>query len=231
MGSYDELKQRVYLCNMEIPKHNLAIYTWGNVSACDRNQGVIAIKPSGVSYDTLRAEDMVVLDLEGNVIEGTMNPSSDTKTHLVLYRQFASVGGIVHTHSTYAVAWAQTCLPLTIYGTTHADHLVSDIPCTAVMDDAKIAGDYEEETGNQILDAFRDLSPELIEMVLVACHGPFTWGKTPEKAIYNAVVLEELAKMAFITRTIRGDTPPLKQTLRDKHYYRKHGEGAYYGQK
>jgi len=230
MGRFDELKERVYRCNMEIPKRGLALYTWGNVSAYDRALGAVAIKPSGVSYDALKSSDIVVMDIDGNVLEGALNPSSDTKTHLVLYRNFSSVGGIVHTHSTYAVGWAQSCQPLTIYGTTHADHLVHDVPCTAVMDDAKISGDYEEETGNQILECFRNLSFEEIEMVLVACHGPFTWGATPEKAIYNAVVLEELAKMAVITRTVRADTPSLKKTLRDKHYFRKHGANAYYGQ-
>lgn len=230
MGSYSELQDRVYEANMEIPKRNLAQYTWGNVSAADRDRGIMAIKPSGVSYDDLKAEDIVVMDLEGKVIEGRMNPSSDTKTHLVLYNHFLSVCGIVHTHSTYAVGWSQTCLPLRIYGTTHADHLVHDIPCTDIMSDEKIKGDYEEQTGMQIVETFKDLSYEEIEMVLVACHGPFTWGKTPEKAVYNAVVLEELARMAFITRSIRPDTPPLKAALCEKHYYRKHGSGAYYGQ-
>jgi len=230
MGKFDDLKERVYRCNMEIPQRGLALYTWGNVSAYDRELGAVAIKPSGVAYNVLKSSDIVVMDIDGRILEGSLNPSSDTKTHLVLYRKFATVCGIVHTHSTYAVGWAQSCLPLTIYGTTHADHLVHDVPCTAVMDDVKIAGDYEEQTGNQILECFENLSFEEIEMVLVACHGPFTWGATPEKALYNAVVLEELAKMAFITHTVRADTPPLKKTLRDKHYYRKHGANAYYGQ-
>lgn len=230
MGQYDDIKQQVYLSNMDIPRHKLAIFTWGNVSACDRARGIVAIKPSGVSYEALRAEDIVVLDLEGRVIEGSMRPSSDTRTHLVLYRNFSSVCGIVHTHSTYAVAWAQSRRPIPIYGTTHADHLVYDVPCTAVMADDKIAGDYEEETGHQILETFENLSYEEIEMVLVACHGPFTWGANAGKAIYNAVVLEELAKMAFITHAIDPQTPPLKKTLCDKHYYRKHGKNAYYGQ-
>ncbi|MBN2435533.1 MAG: L-ribulose-5-phosphate 4-epimerase AraD [Spirochaetes bacterium] len=230
MGRYDKLKEQVYLCNMEIPRKGLALYTWGNVSAYDPDNGAIAIKPSGVSYDELKPSDIVVLDIDGRIIEGTMNPSSDTATHLVLYRNFPSVRGIVHTHSTYATAWAQTCLPLTIYGTTHADHLAADVPCTEVMADERIQGNYEEETGNQIVDAFKNMSYSDIEMVLVACHGPFTWGVTPEKAVYNAVVLEELARMAFITHTIRPDTPALKKSLCDKHYFRKHGKDAYYGQ-
>ncbi|MCG8572847.1 MAG: L-ribulose-5-phosphate 4-epimerase AraD [Spirochaetes bacterium] len=231
MSKYEEIKYQVYQCNMEIPKHKLALFTWGNVSACDKKNRIMAIKPSGVSYEKLIPEDIVILDLEGNIIEGNLRPSSDTKTHLVLYNGFPNITGIVHTHSTYATAWSQTCLSLPIYGTTHADHLVQEVPCTEVMNDDKIKGDYEEETGHQIIKAFQQLSYQEVQMVLVACHGPFTWGKTPEEAVYNAVVLEELARMAFITKTIRSDTLQLKQTLRDKHYYRKHGSKAYYGQK
>ncbi|MDA3900197.1 MAG: L-ribulose-5-phosphate 4-epimerase AraD [Spirochaetes bacterium] len=231
MSAYRQLQERVWQANMEIPKRGLAQYTWGNVSAADRELGVIAIKPSGVDYDDMKIKDIVILDLDGNIIEGKLNPSSDTKTHVVLYKNFLSVCGIVHTHSTYAVGWAQTCTDLKIFGTTHADHLVTNVPCTDVMSDKQITGNYEEETGNQIIETFKDLSYEEIEMVLVACHGPFTWGKTPEKAVYNAVVLEELARMAFITQTLRPDTPVLKKTLREKHYKRKHGDDAYYGQK
>lgn len=235
MEDYSALKQEVYTCNMEIPKRELALYTWGNVSAIDREKGVIAIKPSGVSYDELRPEDIVIVDMNNQVIQNeagrSLRPSSDTLTHVVLYKAFSEIGGIVHTHSPYAVGWSQTCMPIPIYGTTHADHLTHNIPCTAIMRDDQIQGNYEEETGKQILETFSSLNPKEVEMVLVACHGPFTWGKTAAKAVYNAVVLEELAKMAFITHTIRPETESLKQTLRDKHYLRKHGEHAYYGQK
>ncbi len=215
---------------MEIPRQQLAIYTFGNVSAIDRAKGVFAIKPSGVDYDKLTPEMMVIVDLEGNVVEGTMRPSSDTPTHVVLYNAFESIGGITHTHSPYGVAWAQAQLPIPIFGTTHADHLTVPVPCTAVMTDEAIEGNYETETGYQILEAFKGLDPKEVEMVLVACHGPFTWGKDAAKSVYNSKVLEELAKMAYLTREIRRDTPELKQTLRDKHYQRKHGKNAYYGQ-
>lgn len=231
MSKYQHLKEETYAANMEIPRHGLAIYTFGNVSAFDADLGVFAIKPSGVAYDQLRVEDMVVVDLENKVVEGSMNPSSDTKTHTVLYRNFTGIGGVVHTHSTYAVAWAQAMKPIPIYGTTHADHLPGNIPCTAVMSDEMIKGDYEKETGNQILHVFENLSPQEYEMVLVACHGPFTWGKNAAKAVYNSVVLEELAKMALLTEKINPQVPPLKQGLIDKHYERKHGKNAYYGQR
>lgn len=230
MSSYRELKERCHACNLDIPRHGLAIYTFGNVSAADRDRGVFAIKPSGVAYDALSPTDIVIVDFTGRVVEGDLRPSSDTATHAVLYRHFPEIGGVVHTHSTYATAWAQAMAPIPIFGTTHADHLAAAVPCTAVMSDAMIQGDYEEETGNQILQTFADRSPNEIEMVLVACHGPFTWGKTPEKAVYNSVVLEELAKMAFYTRTIAPDTPELKASLIRKHYDRKHGGNAYYGQ-
>ena len=230
MGTYTELKRAAYEANMEIPKQDLAIYTFGNVSAFDPGKGVYAIKPSGVPYEELTAEHMVVVDLENTVVEGTLRPSSDTKTHTVLYKNFSGIGGICHTHSPYAVGWAQACTPVPIFGTTHADHLTSDIPVTAVMSDEAIAGDYEEETGNQILEAFEELDPKEVEMVLVACHGPFSWGKDAMKAVYNSRVLEELAKMAMFTLTVKPEAPRLKQTLRDKHYYRKHGKNAYYGQ-
>ena len=231
MNPYKELKEVVWQCNLELPRRNVVIYTFGNVSAIDRDKDVFAIKPSGVPYDELTPDDIVVVDLQGNIVDGKLQPSSDTKTHAVLYDNFPKIGGVVHTHSTYAVAWAQAMQPIPIMGTTHADHLAGDIPCTEVMSDETIKGDYEEETGHQILHAFQDLSYEEIEMVLVACHGPFTWGKTPEKAVYNSVVLEELAKMAFLTLQINSQTPQLKSTLIDKHYQRKHGKNAYYGQK
>lgn len=217
---------------MDIPRQKLAIYTFGNVSAIDRAAGVVAIKPSGVPYSELKPEDMVLVDLDNQVLEGNKRPSSDTKTHTLLYRHFEKIGGVCHTHSTYAVAWAQAIRAIPNLGTTHADHLVAHVPVTDVMTDAMILGDYEHETGNQILDLFKkeQLSPEAVEMVLVACHGPFTWGKDAAKAVYNAAVLEELAKMAYLTLQINPLAAPIKQALMDKHYFRKHGAGAYYGQ-
>jgi L-ribulose-5-phosphate 4-epimerase len=231
MARYQELKEQAWECNMRIPKLGLAIYTFGNVSAIDRNRGVFAIKPSGVPYDELKPKDMVVVDLENKVVEGRMRPSSDTKTHTVLYRNFTDIGGVVHTHSTYAVAWAQAMKPIPIIGTTHADHLVEAVPCTEVMTDEMIKGDYEEQTGQQILNAFKKRNYKEVEMVLVACHGPFTWGKTPEKTVYNSAVLEELAKMAYLSVSINPKVPQLKKALIDKHYQRKHGKNSYYGQK
>ncbi len=230
MSNYRRLKQQAYEANMQLPARGLVLYTFGNVSVIDREQGVVAIKPSGMAYEELQAEDIVIVDLEGRVVEGRLRPSSDTLTHVLLYNRFPKIGGIAHTHSTYAVAWAQAIRPIPIFGTTHADHLTTDVPCTKVMSDEMIAGDYEVETGNQILQTFGDISYEEVEMVLVACHGPFTWGKTPEKAVYNSVVLEELAKMALLTEQLNPGTPPLKQRLIDKHYQRKHGTHAYYGQ-
>jgi L-ribulose-5-phosphate 4-epimerase len=229
-SSYRELKEQAFQANMEIPRRGLAIYTFGNVSAFDAARAVFAIKPSGVSYETLTAADMVVLDLDGKVVEGSLRPSSDTKTHTALYRVFQGIGGIVHTHSTYATAWAQARLPIPIYGTTHADHLAQDVPCTAVMSAEAVNGDYEAETGRQIIDCFRTLDPHQIPMVLVAGHGPFTWGETADKAVYHAVVLEELAKIASITRSLDPDAPRLPEHLVRKHFERKHGKNAYYGQ-
>ena len=233
-SSYDELKEQAWRANMEIPRRGLAIYTFGNVSAFDAERAVFAIKPSGVDYESLKAADIVVVDLEGKVVEGTLRPSSDTKTHAVLYRAFqkigGGVGGIVHTHSTYATAWAQACMPIPLFGTTHADHLAEDVPCTAVMTAEAVRGDYEAETGTQITDCFRARDPRETPMVLVAGHGPFTWGKTAEKAVYHAVVLEELAKMAFITRTLDSHAGRLPDYIVRKHYERKHGKNAYYGQ-
>lgn len=230
MSKYKELKEQAWLCNMELPKRGLVIYTFGNVSAADRAMGVFAIKPSGVPYEELKAEDMVVVDFENKIVEGNLRYSSDTKTHTVLYNNFADINGVVHTHSTYSVAWAQAALPIPIFGTTHADHCAGDIPCTDFMSDEAIKGDYEIETGNQIVQTFKSISYIETEMVLVAGHGPFTWGVTPEKAVYNSAVLEELAKMAFITKSINSNTPRLKEALVDKHYQRKHGKNAYYGQ-
>lgn len=232
MNPYQSLKEAAYEANMEIPRQGLAIYTFGNVSAIDRAAGIVAIKPSGVPYSDLRPEDMVLVDLDNRVVEGSKRPSSDTKTHILLYRHFETIGGICHTHSTYAVAWSQAMREIPNLGTTHADHLVAAVPVTEVMSDEMIQGDYEHETGNQILQVFRkqNLSPQEVEMVLVACHGPFTWGKDAAKAVYNATVLEELAKMAHLTLQINPATPAIKQTLIDKHYFRKHGANAYYGQ-
>jgi L-ribulose-5-phosphate 4-epimerase len=227
---YRELKERAWLANQEIPKRGLAIYTFGNVSALDADRGVIAIKPSGVAYEQLSAEDLVVLDLSGKIVEGKLRPSSDTPTHLVLYRAWKGIAGVVHTHSTYATGWAQARLPIPIYGTTHADHLAEDVPCTAMMSDDAVERDYEVETGNQILECFRDRNPLHTPMVLVAGHAPFTWGETPEKAIYHAAVLEEMARMAFITRVLDPEAARLPESLIRKHYERKHGKDAYYGQ-
>lgn len=229
--SVKELKELAWRANMEIPRRGLAIYTFGNVSALDAERGVFAIKPSGVPYDRLTANDMVVVDLEGKIVEGELRPSSDTKTHAVLYRSFSGIGGITHTHSTYATGWAQARLPIPIYGTTHADHLTEDVPCTEIMSEQGALGDYEAETGRQIVECFRDRDPHDTPMVLVAGHGPFTWGATAEKAVYNAVVLEELAKMASITRTLAPDAKRLPQHLVDKHFRRKHGKDSYYGQR
>jgi L-ribulose-5-phosphate 4-epimerase len=216
---------------MEIPRRGLAIYTFGNVSALDRARGVLAIKPSGVAYDRLTVDDMVVVDLDGAVVEGTLRPSSDTPTHVVLYRGFGAAGGVVHTHSTYATAWAQARTPIPIYGTTHADHLAEDVPCTSPMSDEAVEGDYETETGKQIVDCFRDRDPAHTQMVLVANHGPFTWGRDADQAVYNAVVLEEIATMAFLTRSIDPSAARISDALIRKHFERKHGKGAYYGQK
>jgi L-ribulose-5-phosphate 4-epimerase len=230
-SKYHALKERAWAANMEIPRRGLAIYTFGNVSALDARAGVFAIKPSGVPYDQLQVEHMVVVDLEGRIVEGTLRPSSDTRTHLVLYRNLRGVGGIVHTHSTYATGWAQAHLPIPIYGTTHADHLAEDVPCTEIMSAEAVERDYELETGQQILECFRDRDPLHTPMVLVAGHAPFAWGETPEKAVYNAAVLEELAKMAFITRGLRPEAARLPERLIRKHFERKHGPSAYYGQK
>lgn len=232
MSQYQAIREEAYAANMELPKLGLVLFTFGNASAVDRSKGVFAIKPSGVPYVDLRPSDMVIVNFDAVVVEGEMRPSSDTKTHAVLYKHWSHIGGIVHTHSTYATAWAQTQTDIPIFGTTHADHLTVDIPCAPVMSKEMIQGNYEHMTGFQIMDALKDkdLSPEEVEMILVANHAPFTWGKTVKKAVYNSAVLEELAKMAWITRQIRPDSPRLPDALIQKHYERKHGEGAYYGQ-
>jgi len=230
MSRYQSLKEEAWEANMELPKREIVIYTFGNVSALDKNRGVFAIKPSGVPYADLKARDMVIVDLENHVVEGRLNPSSDTKTHMVLYREFQGIGGITHTHSPYATAWAQAGRAIPVYGTTHADHLAVDIPCTALMTDMAIQGDYEEETGHQIVQAFQSMNPLEVQMILVTGHGPFAWGETAAKSVFNAVILEALAKMALYTEQINPECGRLKQSLIDKHYFRKHGRNAYYGQ-
>jgi L-ribulose-5-phosphate 4-epimerase len=227
---YTELKREAFEANLEIPKQGLAIYTFGNVSAFDASAGVFAIKPSGVPYEALSAESMVIVDLDGRVVEGAGRPSSDTNTHAVLYRAFVDIRGICHSHSMYAVAWAQACREIPVFGTTHADHLTAAIPVTEPMSDAAIERDYETETGVQIVERLRGLDHHEIEMIVVACHGPFTWGKTAQKAVYNSRVLEEIAQMAYLTQSINPTVPPIKDTLIAKHYQRKHGAHAYYGQ-
>jgi len=228
---YQELKEKAWAANMQIPARGLAIYTFGNVSAVDRDKGVFAIKPSGVEYHRLTADDLVVVDLDGAVVEGRLNPSSDTRTHAVLYRAFADIGGVVHTHSTYATGWAQAGEPIPVYGTTHADHLPEDVPCTRVMSAEAVERDYETETGHQIVDCFKGRSPVHTPMVLVAGHGAFAWGPTAEKAVYNAAMLEQIAQMAFVTRAIQPAAARLPDYLTRKHFERKHGARATYGQR
>ncbi len=230
MDPYEELRRRAWGCNIELAERGVVVYTFGNASAIDRDREVIAIKPSGVTYEELKSEDMVIVDLEGQVVDGQLRPSSDTKTHIVLYRHFSGIGGIAHAHSPYAVAWAQTERDIPVLGTTHADFVAGDIPCTDVMSEEAAVVDYETETGNLIVRRFEDLSPEEVPMVLVARHGPFTWGQTPEKAVQNCVMLEELARTAAITLAIDPDTGSLQPWLVQKHFERKHGQNAYYGQ-
>ncbi|MBQ7208589.1 MAG: L-ribulose-5-phosphate 4-epimerase AraD [Lentisphaeria bacterium] len=231
---YDDLRKQCFELNMRLAASGLVKQTFGNVSVADRERGVMAIKPSGVPYSGLKVEDIPVLSIaDGRVRVGKFRPSSDTKTHLVLYRAYPQIGGIVHTHSTFATSWAQAARDVPLYGTTHADCMHVPIPCTDFMEDAKIEGDYEVETGHQIVQIFsrRQLDPGEVQMVLVAGHGPFAWGKTGGSALEHAELLEELCKMAFLTEQLRPDAPPLKDALVKKHYLRKHGPGAYYGQK
>jgi L-ribulose-5-phosphate 4-epimerase len=229
----EKLKEQVFKANLELPKKGLVLFTWGNVSGIDREKNLIVIKPSGVDYETMKAEDMVVVDLDGNVIEGELNPSSDTPTHIELYKKFPSIGGIVHTHSTNATIWAQSGRDIPAYGTTNADYFYGSIPCTRKMTKEEITGEYEKETGTVIIETFekRNLNPQYIPGVLVNSHGPFTWGKNPDEAVYNSVVLEEVAKMAMFTEMVNKDIKPMQQELLDKHFLRKHGANAYYGQK
>lgn len=226
----EDLKQKVFQANLSLVEHGLVIFTWGNVSAIDRASGLVVIKPSGVQYSRMRAEDMVVLDLDGNVVEGELRPSSDSPTHLVLYRAFPEIGGIVHTHSTYATAWAQAGLDIPNIGTTHADYFHDDVPCTADMTAAEVQGEYEKETGNVIVRRFEGLNPVHTPGVLVKNHGPFTWGKDAAEAVHNAVVLEQVAKMASISYALNPQLT-MSKLLIEKHFSRKHGPNAYYGQK
>ncbi len=232
MSNYTALKEEAYQANMQLPALNLVLFTFGNVSVADRSKQVFAIKPSGIPYESLTADKMVIVDFDGNTLEGELRPSSDTKTHAVLYKHWEKIGAIVHTHSTYATAWAQSLRDIPIFGTTHADHNTVDIPCAAPMDDAMIAGNYEYETGFQIMNCFKEkgLSYEEVEMMIVGNHAPFTWGKDGNKAVYNAAVLEQLAKMAWLTEQINPNAPRLKEALIKKHYERKHGPDSYYGQ-
>lgn len=232
MSRFSDIKESAYKANMQLPQLGLVIFTFGNVSAADREQGVFAIKPSGVPYESLSPDNMVVVDFDGKTVEGKLRPSSDTLTHAVLYKHWDKIGGIVHTHSTYATAWAQAQRDIPLFGTTHADHNTVDIPCAPPMSDDMIRGNYEYETGFQIMNCLQEkgLSYEEVEMILVGNHAPFTWGKTPEKAVYNSAVLEAIAKMALLTEQIRPDAPRLKDALVKKHYERKHGPDSYYGQ-
>lgn len=228
----EALKQAVFEANLLLPKHNLVTFTWGNVSGADREKGLMVIKPSGVEYDTMTAEDMVVVDLKtGKKVEGDLNPSSDTDTHVVLYNAFPEIGGIVHTHSRWATTFAQAGRGIPALGTTHGDYFYGEIPCTRKMTANEIGGKYELETGNVIVETLKDKQPNDIPAVLVHSHGPFTWGTDPKNAVHNAVVLEEVAFMAWHALQMRPDLPPMQQELLDKHYLRKHGANAYYGQK
>ena len=240
MTPYSSLKEEAWKANKEIPLRKLALYTWGNVSAFDKDKGVFAIKPSGVPYDELKIEDMVVIDLDGRIVEGTKNPSSDTPTHLELYKCFKGIGGITHTHSTYATSWAQASKSIPLFGTTHADHCANTIVCTPFISKDAVERDYEKETGILIINTFlhpsllglqhEPLNPEENPMVLVAGHGPFTWGENAEKSVYNSAVLEEIAKMTFISLSLNPCLTPLQKNIVQKHYNRKHGKNAYSAQ-
>ncbi len=227
----EELKERVLRANLELPKCGLVTFTWGNVSAIDRETGLVVIKPSGVEYDVMKADDMVVIDLDGNVVEGKYRPSSDTPTHLELYKAFPEVGGIVHTHSRHATSFAQAGKGIIPLGTTHADYFYGEIPCTRAMTPEEIGGEYEKETGTVIIEAFRDIDPMTIPAVLVKSHGPFAWGKDEKEAVHNAVVLEETAYMNIYSHLLNPDVQMMQKELLDRHYLRKHGKNAYYGQK
>lgn len=232
MSAYKHIQQEAYEANMKLPQLGLVLFTFGNVSAADHKLGVFAIKPSGVPYEDLSPDKMVIVDFEGNIVQGDLRPSSDTLTHAVLYKHWAGIGGIVHTHSTYATAWAQSQCDIPIFGTTHADYNTVDIPCAPPMSDEMIEGDYEYQTGFQILNCFAEkgLNYKEVEMVLVGNHAPFTWGKSADKAVHNSAVLEQVAHMALLTRQINPNAPRLKEALKKKHFLRKHGPNSYYGQ-
>jgi L-ribulose-5-phosphate 4-epimerase len=232
MSKYEHIREEAYQANMQLPKLGLVLFTFGNVSAADRDLGVFAIKPSGVPYEELSPEKMVIVDFDGNTVKGKLRPSSDTLTHAVLYKHWEKINGIVHTHSEYATAWAQAQRDIPIFGTTHADHNTVDIPCAPPMSDEMIKGNYEYETGFQIINCMKEkgLSYEEVEMILVGNHAPFTWGKTAAKAVYNSAVLESVARMALFTEQINKQAPRLKDALIKKHYERKHGPDSYYGQ-
>lgn len=233
MSRYQHIKEKVYEANMELDRRGLVIYTFGNVSEIDRDLGVFAIKPSGVNYSDMKVDDMVVVDLNNQVVEGDFRPSSDTKTHTHLYLHDENIGGVTHTHSTYATAWAQAKRPIPCLGTTHADYIYGEVPCTEVITDEQIQNDYELETGVQITDALRGRDVKACPMILVAGHAPFTWGKDAAQSVYHAAILEELARMAQLTCSLSPDglhPEALKQSILDKHYQRKHGKNAYYGQ-
>lgn len=227
----ERLKKEVLEANLELPERGLVVYTWGNVSGIDRSEGLVVIKASGVNYKDMTTEHMVVLDLEGNIVEGKFRPSSDTPTHLALYKAFAGVGGIVHTHSTWATTWAQAQMGIPCLGTTHADYFYGEIPCTRPMMTNEIKGEYELETGNVIIEVFKHKDPIQVPGVLVSNHGPFTWGKDPDEAVHNSVVLEQIAKTAYATCTLNPGIRPVSDILLDKHFLRKHGKNAYYGQR
>lgn len=226
----EALKQSVLEANLELPAHGLVVYTWGNASGIDREKGLVVIKASGVRYEEMTAEHMVVVDLDGNIVDGSFRPSSDTPTHLELYKAFPGIGGIVHTHSTWATVWSQAKMGIPCYGTTHADYFYGEIPCTRPMTDKEIMGEYEAQTGKVIVEAFQWKDPTFVPGVLVSGHGPFTWGRDAHEAVHNSVVLEEVARMAYACNTLRSDMNPVSAKLLDRHFLRKHGKGAYYGQ-
>ncbi len=227
----EDLKEKVYKANLDLVKHGLVIFTWGNVSAIDREKGLIVIKPSGFDYDKMKASDMVVVDMSGAVVEGQLKPSSDLPTHLELYKAFTSLGGITHTHSTNATAWAQSGRDIPFYGTTHADYFYGDIPCTRALKKEEVESDYEKNTGLVIVEKFKNIEPSAIPAVLVKNHGTFSFGKSADDAVHNAVVCEQVAKMAYLTEQLNPQVKKADQYLLDKHYNRKHGKNAYYGQK